>query len=123
MRTKIAALKQRRIPIFEPDLDKLVDTGINSGRPGFEVDLSSIGDAEAYLLPSERGPVAGTARGYKHVRAEAREIATRLKDFTSLSPNRRCRAAARFKALSFFLLSGGHCTRQTARAKVQGMTD
>ncbi len=30
---KIAALQQFRIPIFEPDLDKLVATGINSG-PG-----------------------------------------------------------------------------------------
>ena len=40
---KIAALNQYRIPIFEPDLDKLVESGINSGRLKFGVDLSDMG--------------------------------------------------------------------------------
>jgi UDPglucose 6-dehydrogenase len=80
---KIAALKQCRIPIFEPDLDKLVETGINSGRLRFGIDLSSIGDAEAVFIavgtPSRRGD--GHA-DISYVHAAAREIATRLKGFT-----------------------------------------
>jgi UDPglucose 6-dehydrogenase len=39
---KIAALKQDKIPFFEPDLDKLVETGINSDRLKFGTDLSSM---------------------------------------------------------------------------------
>jgi UDPglucose 6-dehydrogenase len=80
---KIAALKQYRIPIFEPDLDKLVETGINSGRLKFGTDPSSIGDADAIFIavgtPSRRGD--GHA-DLSYVNTAAREIAERLKGFT-----------------------------------------
>jgi UDPglucose 6-dehydrogenase len=80
---KIAALKQCRIPIFEPDLDKLVETGIDSGRLMFGTDLSSIATADAVFIavgtPSRRGD--GHA-DLSYVHAAAREIAVRLKNFT-----------------------------------------
>jgi UDPglucose 6-dehydrogenase len=80
---KIAALKQNKIPIFEPDLDKLVGTGMNSGRLKFETDFSSIAHAEAVFIavgtPSRRGD--GHA-DLSYVHAAAREIATHLTDFT-----------------------------------------
>jgi UDPglucose 6-dehydrogenase len=80
---KIAALKQYKIPIFEPDLDKLVETGINSGRLKFETDLSSIADADAVFVavgtPSRRGD--GHA-DLSYVHTAAREIAVHLKGFT-----------------------------------------
>jgi UDPglucose 6-dehydrogenase len=80
---KIAALKQDKIPIFEPDLDKLVATGMNSGRLKFETDFSSIADAAAVFIavgtPSRRGD--GHA-DLSYVHAAAREIATHLTDFT-----------------------------------------
>ncbi|QHO73917.1 hypothetical protein ACH79_16000 [Bradyrhizobium sp. CCBAU 051011] len=80
---KIAALKQSKIPIYEPDLDQLVTSGVNAGRLKFATDLSSIGDADAVFI------AVGTAsrRGDGHadlsyVPAAAHEIATHLKDFT-----------------------------------------
>ena len=80
---KIAALKQYKIPIFEPDLDKLVETGINSGRLKFGTDLSSIADADAIFIavgtPSRRGD--GHA-DLSYVDTAAREIAVHLKGFT-----------------------------------------
>jgi UDPglucose 6-dehydrogenase len=80
---KIAALKQCRIPIFEPDLDKLVETGIDSGRLMFGTDLSAVAAADAVFIavgtPSRRGD--GHA-DLSYVHAAAREIAVRLNDFT-----------------------------------------
>jgi UDPglucose 6-dehydrogenase len=80
---KIAALNQFRIPIFEPDLDKLVESGVNSGRLRFGVDLSDIGDADAVFIavgtPSRRGD--GHA-DLSYVHAAAREIADLLEGFT-----------------------------------------
>src|SRR6185312_11142031 len=80
---KIAALKQCRIPIFEPDLGKLVETGIDSGRLKFGADLSCISSADAVFIavgtPSRRGD--GHA-DLSYVHAAAREIAVRLTDFT-----------------------------------------
>ena len=76
---KIAALKQYKIPIFEPDLEKLVETGINSGRLKFGTDLSSIADADAIFIavgtPSRRGD--GHA-DLSYVNTAAREIAESL---------------------------------------------
>ena len=72
---KIAALKQCKIPIFEPDLDKLVETGIDSGRLMFGTDLSCIAAADAVFIavgtPSRRGD--GHA-DLSYVHAAAREI-------------------------------------------------
>src|SRR6201991_1870021 len=80
---KIAALKQYKITIFEPDLDKLGDAGINSGRLKFGTDLSSIADADAIFIavgtPSRRGD--GHA-DLSYVDTAAREIAVHLKGFT-----------------------------------------
>lgn len=80
---KIAALKQYKIPIFEPDLDKLVESGTNSGRLKFGTDLSSIADADAIFIavgtPSRRGD--GHA-DLSYVDTAAREIAMHLKGFT-----------------------------------------
>jgi UDPglucose 6-dehydrogenase len=80
---KIAALNQCRIPIFEPDLDKLVESGVNSGRLMFGTDLSDIGNADAVFIavgtPSRRGD--GHA-DLSYVYAAAREVAARLEGFT-----------------------------------------
>jgi UDPglucose 6-dehydrogenase len=80
---KISALKQCKIPIFEPDLEKLVETGINSGRLKFGTDLSSIADTDAIFIavgtPSRRGD--GHA-DLSYVNTAAREIAMHLKGFT-----------------------------------------
>jgi len=80
---KISALKQYKIPIFEPDLDKLVETGISSGRLKFGTDLSSVADSDAIFIavgtPSRRGD--GHA-DLSYVNTAAREIAVHLKGFT-----------------------------------------
>jgi UDPglucose 6-dehydrogenase len=80
---KIAALKQCQIPIYEPDLEQLVATGMNAGRLKFATDLSSIADADAVFIavgtPSRRGD--GHA-DLSYVHAAAGEIAAHLKDFT-----------------------------------------
>ncbi|HVX78612.1 MAG TPA: UDP-glucose/GDP-mannose dehydrogenase family protein [Bradyrhizobium sp.] len=80
---RIAALKQSKIPIFEPDLEKLVESGINSGRLKFGTEVSGITDADAIFIavgtPSRRGD--GHA-DLSFVNTAAREIAVHLKGFT-----------------------------------------
>jgi len=81
---KIAALKRGEIPIFEPDLDRLVAASVKAGRLDFSTDLEGpVGEADAVFIavgtPSRRGD--GHA-DLTYVHAAAREIAKALKDFT-----------------------------------------
>ncbi|MDI4238929.1 UDP-glucose/GDP-mannose dehydrogenase family protein [Bradyrhizobium sp. Arg237L] len=81
---KIAALKRGEIPIFEPDLDRLVETNARSGRLSFTTDLADpVSHSDAVFIavgtPSRRGD--GHA-DLSYVYAAAREIAASLKDFT-----------------------------------------
>jgi UDPglucose 6-dehydrogenase len=81
--TKIAALKQCQIPIYEPDLEQLVREGMAAGRLKFDTDLDNVMNADAIFIavgtPSRRGD--GHA-DLSYVYAAARQIAPRLKNFT-----------------------------------------
>jgi UDPglucose 6-dehydrogenase len=81
---KIAALKRSEIPIYEPDLDRVVETNAREGRLDFTTDLGRpVAEAEAVFIavgtPSRRGD--GHA-DLSYVRAVAREIAVALDHFT-----------------------------------------
>ncbi len=81
---KIDALRRGEIPIFEPDLDRLVETNMRQGRLDFTTDLRGpVAEADAVFIavgtPSRRGD--GHA-DLTYVYAAAREIASALKDFT-----------------------------------------
>lgn len=81
---KIAALQRGEIPIFEPDLDRLVETNAQAGRLKFSTDLTEpVGNSDAVFIavgtPSRRGD--GHA-DLSYVYAAAGEIAASLKDFT-----------------------------------------
>lgn len=81
---KIAALERGEIPIFEPDLDRLVETNVKAGRLSFTTELKGpVGEADAVFIavgtPSRRGD--GHA-DLSYVHAAAREIAEALQDFT-----------------------------------------
>ncbi|MBU0581812.1 MAG: UDP-glucose/GDP-mannose dehydrogenase family protein [Alphaproteobacteria bacterium] len=82
--TKIAALKEGKIPIFEPGLDELVSSNARIGRLSFSTDLSpAVEEAEVIFIavgtPSRRGD--GHA-DLSYVHEAARSIAPRLKGFT-----------------------------------------
>jgi len=77
---KIAALREGRIPIFEPGLDELVAKNVASGRLQFTLDLAeALPDADAVFIavgtPSRRGD--GHA-DLSYVHAAAREMAGHL---------------------------------------------
>jgi len=81
---KIEALKRGKIPIYETDLDKLVETNTAAGRLTFTTELTgAVGDADAVFIavgtPSRRGD--GHA-DLSYVYAAAREIGAALKKFT-----------------------------------------
>jgi UDPglucose 6-dehydrogenase len=81
---KLAALGRGEIPIFEPDLDRLVETNVKSGRLTFTNDLTApVGEADAVFIavgtPSRRGD-GHADLSYVHI--AAREIAAALKGFT-----------------------------------------
>ena len=81
---KIASLKRGEIPIFEPDLDRLVEANTRAGRLSFTTDLADpVSHSDAVFIavgtPSRRGD--GHA-DLSYVYAAAREIAASLKDFT-----------------------------------------
>src|SRR5215467_6380775 len=81
---KVAALKRGEIPIFEPDLDRLVADNAAAGRLDFTTELPGpVSEADAVFIavgtPSRRGD------GYadlSHVYAAAREIAAALSGYT-----------------------------------------
>jgi len=81
---KLSALGRGEIPIFEPDLDRLVETNVKAGRLTFTADLMDpVGEADAVFIavgtPSRRGD-GHADLSYVHV--AAREIATALNGFT-----------------------------------------
>ena len=74
---KIAALQRGKIPIFEPDLDRLVENNVKSGRLTFSTELTGpVREADAVFIavgtPSRRGD--GHA-DLSYVYARPREIA------------------------------------------------
>src|SRR6202790_5185684 len=80
---KISSLMRGEIPIFEPDLERLVQSNARAGRLAFTTDLAGpVSDAEAIFIavgtPSRRGD--GHA-DLSHVYAASREIAEALKGF------------------------------------------
>jgi UDPglucose 6-dehydrogenase len=81
---KIDALRKGEIPIFEPDLDRLVADNVAGGRLDFATELAApVAAAEAVFIavgtPSRRGD--GHA-DLSYVYAAAREIAAALTGFT-----------------------------------------
>jgi UDPglucose 6-dehydrogenase len=81
---KIAALRRGEIPIFEPDLDRLVEANTRAGRLRFSTELAvPVAESDAVFIavgtPSRRGD--GHA-DLSYVYAAAREIAGQLKGFT-----------------------------------------
>jgi UDPglucose 6-dehydrogenase len=81
---KIASLQRGEIPIFEPDLDRIVQSNARAGRLVFTKELASVvGEAEAVFIavgtPSRRGD--GHA-DLSYVYAASREIAEAVKGFT-----------------------------------------
>ena len=82
--TKISALNSGAIPIFEPDLDRLVADSVKAGRLDFTTDIMGpVAEADAVFIavgtPSRRGD--GHA-DLTYVHAAARDIAKALKGFT-----------------------------------------
>ncbi len=81
---KIDALNRGEIPIFEPDLDRLVEASVKAGRLDFTTDIAGpVGKADAVFIavgtPSRRGD--GHA-DLTYVHAAARDIAKALQGFT-----------------------------------------
>ena len=82
--SKISALQRGKIPIFEPDLERLVQNNVKNGRLDFDTDLAGpVGEADAVFIavgtPSRRGD--GHA-DLSYVYAASREIATAVDGFT-----------------------------------------
>jgi len=82
--SKIDALNRGEIPIFEPDLDRLVEASVSAGRLDFTTDIAGpVGKADAVFIavgtPSRRGD--GHA-DLSYVHAAARDIAKALQGFT-----------------------------------------
>jgi len=81
---KIAALERGEIPIYEPDLDRLVAANVKAGRLKFTTDLREpVAGADAVFIavgtPSRRGD--GHA-DLSYVYAAAREIAAAISGYT-----------------------------------------
>jgi len=80
---RIDLLKSGRIPIFEPDLDRLVATNVEQGRLDFSTQLEAVAEADAVFIavgtPSRRGD--GHA-DLSYIYAAARDIAMAVRGFT-----------------------------------------
>ena len=73
---KIDALKQGKIPIYEPGLDKIVSRNVAEGRLHFTTDLdAAIRAARAIFIAVGTPPKAGGAADLRYVEEVARTIA------------------------------------------------
>ena len=80
---KIEALKQGKIPIFEPGLDAVVERNVRAGRLSFTTDLSSAVKANPIVFIAVGTPPAedGSA-DLRYVEEAAREIARSIERYT-----------------------------------------
>jgi UDPglucose 6-dehydrogenase len=80
---KIEALKQGKIPIFEPGLDVVVERNVRAGRLSFTTDLSSAVKANPIVFIAVGTPPAedGSA-DLRYVEEAAREIARSIERYT-----------------------------------------
>jgi UDPglucose 6-dehydrogenase len=59
--TKIDALKRGKIPIYEPDLDRIVETNVREGRLSFTTELAdAVGGDEAVFIAVSTPRAAAT---------------------------------------------------------------
>src|ERR1700687_3303996 len=73
---KIDALKQGKIPIYEPGLDKIVSRNVSEGRLHFTTDLdAAIRAARAIFIAVGTPQKAGGAADLRYVKEVARTIA------------------------------------------------
>jgi UDPglucose 6-dehydrogenase len=77
--SRVAALKNGEIPIFEPGLADLVETNVRQGRLEFTADASSVANADAVFIavgtPSRRGDgYADLSFVYEAIREIARHL-------------------------------------------------
>ncbi len=83
--TKISALQDGQIPIYEPGLDDLVRKNSKEGRLSFTTDLAeSVGNASAVFI-AVGTPSSRRGDGYAdltYIYAAAKELAHHLKDYT-----------------------------------------
>ena len=81
---KIAALQSGKIPIFEPDLDRLVQNNVKNGRLDFDTDLAGpVREADAVFIAV--GTTSRRGDGHadlSYVYAASREIAAAIDGFT-----------------------------------------
>src|SRR5260370_38968254 len=81
---KIGALQQARIPIYEPGLDRMVQTNAREGRLDFTADLQKpVADADVVFIAVGTPSRCGDGHAdLSYVYAAAREIAMALAGFT-----------------------------------------
>ena len=72
---KIAALKQGKVPIYEPGLEEVLERTIRKGRLNFTTDLASvIGPAEIVMIAVGTPPMEDGSADLSHVLAVAEQI-------------------------------------------------
>src|SRR6202790_10455 len=81
---KVAALRDGKIPIYEPGLDDLVASNVKQGRLAFGTDLkSAVGNAEVvFIAVGTRSRRGDGHADLSYVYAAARQIAAALSKFT-----------------------------------------
>ncbi|GBQ24044.1 UDP-glucose 6-dehydrogenase [Acetobacter estunensis NRIC 0472] len=82
--TRLAALREGRIPIYEPGLDKLVESNMQAGRLTFGDDIAAaVKGAEAVFIAVGTPPRNGDgAADMQYVHTAARQIANALTGYT-----------------------------------------
>ncbi|WP_254454660.1 UDP-glucose/GDP-mannose dehydrogenase family protein [Acetobacter estunensis] len=82
--TRLAALREGRIPIYEPGLDKLVESNMQAGRLTFGDDIATaVKGAEAVFIAVGTPPRNGDgAADMQYVHTAARQIANALTGYT-----------------------------------------
>ena len=77
---KVAALKRGEVPIFEPDLDELLEKNTNAGRLRFSTDVpASVAQAEVVFVGVGTPPRADGGADLRHVDEVASTVATAAK--------------------------------------------
>jgi UDPglucose 6-dehydrogenase len=80
---KIESLKRGIVPIYEPELDRVIERNASAGRLGFTTDLATaVGNSEVVFIAVGTPPAEDGSADLRHVEEAARDIGRLMEKYT-----------------------------------------
>ena len=102
-KSKIALLRQGKVPFYEPDLEELLQKEVNSGRLTFTTNFAEVSDCDVHFVcvgtPQREGSLAADLT---YVDASVKSVAPHAKAVRSLLVNQQFQLELQHALLNYF---------------------